>query len=235
MPWSDDLSDLLQPPPPDAPFRQGYMLSFDPLTGANVVLVGGGQMTDLPLLNIGDTVNLVGEVQAGAGLGSSVIIMKMGNSWCIMGRISAAGTGQFSQTTIALDLGGQIGSGLAITTVETELVTSETFTIPLWANRVDVIAFGRISAVNSNAAPGTLIFRARAGSLLSAQYYNQTTAAVANARSHVTAQAQAFQAGAIGGATFNCGVLASVNPTTWAANAENRYEVNVQAFYRRTP
>lgn len=62
-----DLASLFGPPPigpsQDLRFRQGRIVSWDPLTLSNVVNVGGTLMTDLPVLGVAETATFeVGDV-----------------------------------------------------------------------------------------------------------------------------------------------------------------------------
>jgi hypothetical protein len=88
-----------QPPPPSQPvrFRQGVILTFDAVTLANTVLVGGTVMTNLPLLGVGESTLLVP--------GSVVGILAVGEAtqtWYITGRIVAPGTPDAANATALL-------------------------------------------------------------------------------------------------------------------------------------
>lgn len=58
-----DLSSLFGAPPAgsaqDVRYRQGVILTFDPVTLSNTVEVGGAVLTDLPLLGVSDATQLV--------------------------------------------------------------------------------------------------------------------------------------------------------------------------------
>lgn len=81
----EDLSGLfaeaLQPKPNDGAvkFRQGSVVSWDPVTNANTIQVGAAILTDLPVLDNGAAaVPVVGDV---------VGILSTGNAMFILGRI----------------------------------------------------------------------------------------------------------------------------------------------------
>lgn len=131
MPGTDDITSLLQPRPDDPPFRQGVILAFDPATGSNQIDVGGATLFDIPLLNIGDTVNLVP--------GDVVVLMKYHSSWAIMGRVVVPGSSGFASASTAFERGTAFNSNFAVTT---SFVTYASFSlaVPSWADRALVTA-----------------------------------------------------------------------------------------------
>lgn len=64
--------------------RQGTLLSWDPSTGNNTVLVAGQTFTDLPVLAAGSVAMAPGDI---------VALQRYGNSYFILGAIRNAGTG----------------------------------------------------------------------------------------------------------------------------------------------
>lgn len=82
---SDDLAPLLVPAEaPGVGFRQGTILTWDPLDAANTVSVGGTVMENLPILNTNEALLL----EPGAVVG----ILTAGPSWFILGRITVPAT-----------------------------------------------------------------------------------------------------------------------------------------------
>ncbi|WP_250009140.1 hypothetical protein [Actinoplanes sp. M2I2] len=82
---SDDLVPLLgKQPSSGAPFRQGVIVSWNPDTAANVVLVAGSLMENLPILNTSEASLL----KAGDVVG----IITSGATWAILGRFVYPGT-----------------------------------------------------------------------------------------------------------------------------------------------
>lgn len=136
MASSDDISGLWQQQPPSnpavQPFRQATVLTFDPTTGANTVNLAGAILTNLPLLNIGDTVNLKA--------GDTVILMKMNNTMAILGRvIQTGGTGILTSVAVDFQSANNFASNFAISTSFVTKV-STTITVPPWANKALVTA-----------------------------------------------------------------------------------------------
>jgi hypothetical protein len=65
-------------------YRQGVIVEFDPLTGANKINVGGTVLEDLPILNTTEALLLTP--------GAVVGIMVVGSTWAILGRLAIPGT-----------------------------------------------------------------------------------------------------------------------------------------------
>lgn len=148
MTRSDDLTDLYIQDDPNSVFRQGVVVSYITGSGNNSILIGGNTvadgavLTNLPILNIGDTVNLVA--------GDVVIIMKYLDSWAIMGRVITPGGAALN--TSAVDFQSyfaenpDFANSAAFATVLTQTVP-----VPAWANRAAVL-----SSANVFVASGTL-------------------------------------------------------------------------------
>lgn len=87
---SDDLVPVLaRSAAAGVGFRQGTVLSWDPLTAHNTVDVGGSVFTDLPILNTSEAMTLrPGDVVGIMTTGQSA------GSWWIMGRITLPGSPQ---------------------------------------------------------------------------------------------------------------------------------------------
>lgn len=151
MTRSDDLTGLLLPPDPTTPFRQGVVVEYNSLTGRNKILVGGNTVADgavledLPILNIGDTVNLVPN--------DVVVLMKYLDSWAIMGRVITPGSGTLAANVVATQTlsAGNI-TGVTLSGADTIIAQTADFTVPAWANRCDFILVGSASVLNNIAA-----------------------------------------------------------------------------------
>lgn len=123
----------------DTPFRQGTIVTFNTLTGANTINVAGAILTDVPLLNIGDTVNLLPN--------DVVVLMKMKSAWAILGRVLVPNSAAISSSAIATEAHQSFASNFAVTT---SFVTYTSFdiTTPPWANRalVTVQAYANVAS-----------------------------------------------------------------------------------------
>ncbi len=151
---SDDLTGLYLPEEQTTPFRQGLVVSFNVSTGNNVINVAGAELVDLPVLNIGDTVNLLP--------GDTVILMKMGNAWAIMGRvITVGGDTELATGTVSVSSLSNSSSSFQITEsyVTRASVSLLPDSIPPWANLVTISATGFVTGRNSEAFAGFLYSR----------------------------------------------------------------------------
>lgn len=82
---SDDLVPLLAPAPgPAVGYRQGLIVTWNPDTAENTVLVGRSLMTNLPILNTSEAAILAA--------GDVVGILTAGRTWGILGRFTIPGT-----------------------------------------------------------------------------------------------------------------------------------------------
>jgi hypothetical protein len=218
---SDDLTGLLQPTPDPSAFRQGQIVTFDPATGANTVNVAGALLTDLPLLNIGDTVNLLPD--------DVVVLIKYGASWAILGRVVTPGSASLSANVVATQT--QSAGALGPANLSgTNLIIAQTgnFTIPSWANRIDFMAVGFAHALNSTANAEELYcsvavdysdaVQQASGDIRQGIGSNAVAGAQATLDQMSTGQTYAdFRTGAIGGLTFVANIRLRTNGSAIAA------------------
>lgn len=81
MARSDDLAPLFTPgATPAVGFRQGVVVTWNGVTFANEVTVGGSTVVNLPVLNLADSASIVP--------GDVVAILTFGSSWAILGRFT---------------------------------------------------------------------------------------------------------------------------------------------------
>lgn len=132
----DDLTDLLTPPPDDGfGFRQGRLLTYTPATGANTVLVGGGVLTNLPVVIEGGPANLQGDDTLGPGLGNVVVIMKYKSAWAILGRVLSPGNADVIDSA-TITQSGRLQNQSFIATATSTAVINLTTLVPNWANKL---------------------------------------------------------------------------------------------------
>ncbi len=92
---SDDLVPLLaEPKGKSVGFRQGVVVSWNPDTAENTVLVGGTVLENLPILNTSEA-NIL-------ATGDVVSILTSGSTWGILGRMTIPGTSQAASSLTAL-------------------------------------------------------------------------------------------------------------------------------------
>lgn len=132
----DDLTDLLTPQPDDGfGFRQGRLLTYTPSTGANTVLVGGGVLTNLPVVIEGGPANLQGDDVLGPGLGNVIIIMKMKSAWAILGRVLIPGNADVIDSGLVTQSGRLQNASFAASATSTAVINLTT-QVPSWANKL---------------------------------------------------------------------------------------------------
>lgn len=85
---ADDLTDLFAPPPagPSQPmyYRQGVIQTWNPVTLENTVAVAGTVLANLPVLGVAEAASFT----PGARIG----IMRVGETWAIIGRFVTPAT-----------------------------------------------------------------------------------------------------------------------------------------------
>lgn len=87
---ADDVSTLFLPSPPGAAqqvmYRQGTVITFDPITLSNTIRVDGVDLVDLPLLGVTEAATL----RAGDVIGLQLV----GSTWAIAGQYVLPGSPQ---------------------------------------------------------------------------------------------------------------------------------------------
>lgn len=125
---SDDLAGVFAGSLDAAPafaFRQGTVVTWNLLTGSGSVSVGGTVLTDVPFSSLGSIVYLLP--------GDTVILLKQGASWFIMGRVnSPGGTNGIGRNTQVALTGSATQLNFALTTAFVTKVTMN-LTVPQWA------------------------------------------------------------------------------------------------------
>lgn len=134
-------------------FRQGVVLSFDPVTGENTIIVGGTVLTDVPILNMsGATLLLAGDV---------VGLLRSQTTYFIVGRIVTPGEGQLG-TRLAVAYAAEVDTQVNLATVDTwlDLTNSEGPIVPNVpiGNASRAIVFARAEIQNDSFAQGWMGF-----------------------------------------------------------------------------
>lgn len=155
---SDDLAPLLVPPPPPAgnvTFRQGVIISWNPLTAENVVNVGGTNLTNLPTIASNAEVRAMKE-------GDVVGIQSVGNgavsTMYIIGRVVTPGT---AQAASALRLvSDQIVAGSDMTEGERSGSTANVYS---WGDLTGTSVGPAVTITVGNSGKALVIFSAEIG------------------------------------------------------------------------
>lgn len=150
---ADDLAGILAPPPDTAPavgFRQGLVQAWDTTTGANQILVAGGVLTDVPILNTGEAVALK--------VGHVVGLLTAGGSWFILGRITPPGDPNFASASVAFGSAGATATNFSTSTSFATKATAD-LVVPDWADEAIVMVGGQCGIRNSTAATDAMGFQ----------------------------------------------------------------------------
>lgn len=182
----DDLSSLFQPSDDgfgNSPFRQGQLLTFNQVTGANTVSVSGFTLTNLPISIDSDSVNLVA--------GDVIILLKFQDSYGILGRIVVPGTSGLNRIASKVQIfdAGSSAAGGALTTSS---VTKQSLSIvpPVWATHAEILV--GVSAVFRNPS---------AGANPDAMFVKVQSTALATASAELVGSATTGQFAVVGGTT----------------------------------
>lgn len=142
MPLSDDLSSLFGPAPQGAAansqIRQGVILSFSTADGSNTVGVGASILTNVPMLLTGAEVKYT--------VGDPVLLLILGNTYMILGKVAMVGSSTFASASIATASANNSVTGFSPSTSDV-LLTSCTVTVPSWANTALVTAIGTVTII----------------------------------------------------------------------------------------
>lgn len=142
----DDLTGLLAPDGPAASeFRQGVVTAIDLNAGTSTISVGGQFLVNVPFVSPADAINYL--------VGTVVLLLRVGASWCVLGRPGAPGY----TPGLVTSHGGTDASGqfTPIITNSTLMLTA-TATVPSWANTASVITITRANAINNSASDAYL-------------------------------------------------------------------------------
>lgn len=149
MSRTDDLAPLLAAAPTaGVGYRQGLVTAYNPDTGANTVQVAGAALADLPFLNSGDAIAI--------RAGDTVLLLTLGGSWFILGRIIAPGSTRFASATVSFGAfpagpGGSV-SNFAIGTTFAPVI-SGSIPVPPWADEALCTSIACATATNFTGSP----------------------------------------------------------------------------------
>lgn len=215
----------------DTPFRQGTIVTFNTLTGANTINVAGAVLTNVPLLNIGDTINLLP--------GDVVVLMKMKSAWAILGRVIIPGGASINASAIsfASAFGSASGTGTGNVTATHVVKTSTTIAVPAWANTVAITAALTGQAIQTNNVAdflnSTVEFFIPSGGTVTGQA-NFAEANGLNLWASVSNTFSTTFSGITPGDTITIRAYFWVIGADWVAANSNSYGINALAAFTKT-
>lgn len=205
---------------PDLGFHQGQITYFNSGTGENEILIAGSVITNVPMLNIGDTVNLVS--------GDLVAVLRHRSTYFILGRIVLPLSEFFASSSVAFATRHTTPFGFAISTTEFIAATA-TMTVPAWSERV--LCWADIHCTGINSGPSTdLLYGAV---WIDTHNGSQSVVSVpAGLVGEVNASHSVTMVVTPGGSFDVTGRMETDN-TTWTAGGFNQCMLTVSAIYRR--
>lgn len=129
-------------------FHQGIITAFNQSTGENTVVIAGASITDVPMLNIGDSTNLI--------VGDTVAVIRYRNAYFIIGRVVVPDTTGFASSSFSYETIAERVSNFVVPAGTATTIASASGTIPEWANFGIVTARVDFSAFNQTGARDTI-------------------------------------------------------------------------------
>jgi hypothetical protein len=146
---SNDLSSLFGPPAAGpalaAAYRQGTVISFNPVDGTNTVNVSGTVLTNLPMLLTG--------AETDYSVGDHVMLLVLGNTYMIVGKVAVPGSSSYASASQAFASSSNVVTNVGSSTT-VSVVVSTSLTVPPWANQAMVWLIGTAQAVNTGGGTG---------------------------------------------------------------------------------
>jgi hypothetical protein len=226
---SEDLAPLLVGSGrPGLGFHSGTVLSWDPNTGHNTVQVAGAVLTDVPVLNTGETIAL----QAG----HVVALLRSGSSYFILGRVAIPGSSQFAGSSIQFAGYGHWETTFGIGTSPAAKSSME-LAGPTWADEAQVYMTCTAYVGNPTATANYLYLQPKIDTF-TGQWEGTPLAASGGKGQVVGVQNGVFHKSDRGGVGFDVQPL-SFEAQLWADHAmasdpANIAQVHAMAIFRST-
>lgn len=140
---ADDLASLFGNAPQPLTMRQGTVVTWNSETGENSVIVDGGLLENLPILNTSESIALK--------TGMVVVLVRWSSQYYILGRVTRPNDPGFAGA--AVDFKGDWGSYNEFELrADTLLYIGKTLPVPLWADQALVFVTANMSVVNTTGA-----------------------------------------------------------------------------------
>jgi hypothetical protein len=125
----------------DFDFHQGVVQAWNDSTGESTINIAGSAIEDIPMLNIGDTINLA--------VGNVVAVIRYRTSYFILGRVVIPNSGAFATAAVEFEIVFANASNFAIPTVDATVVSFD-LTVPPWANQALVQVNHQLTGFNQH-------------------------------------------------------------------------------------
>ena len=220
-----DLSEFMRAQPSaDVGFHTGAILSWDSATGENVVNVSGAAISDLPVLNIGDTTNLT--------VGDVVALIRYKTTYFILGRVVLPNSGAFATSAVSFEKIATKTASFALTTSDTTVISADVH-VPAWANRALVHVNYHLAGRNSSGVSTYLNAKISCAALSISGTIYWNVEQVANTGYGTVSVAASAEESVTPGATVTVNGVAFVNSGPWAASSEHEAIMTGFAIYSR--
>jgi len=221
-PFDSLLSNGTDKQPP-LDFHQGLVQTWDQDTGANVVIVAGSEVVNLPVLNSSDIVII--------NPGDTVGILKYRNTYFILGRIVLPGSNQLGNAAIAFGASTKRNTNFTITTNALATSASDVVTalidVPPWADEALVLVQMDATLTNTTAGLSFVAIMPTINGIVGTGLIEDAVAGEITSMS-----ASASQIVSNPGSQINFTGRATAT-ATWTANVNNHAYIQATAIFRR--
>jgi len=131
-------------------FHVGTVVTFDSATGVNIIRIRGALIDNVPLLNIGDTVNLTPD--------DNVVVLKYLTGYFILGRVVQPNSEHLATDAVDFDGYPNEATNFSLSTTHVSKVT-QTYYMPAWARGALLNATVMLNVKNNTA--GSTFFYTR--------------------------------------------------------------------------
>lgn len=202
-------------------FHAGKVVAWNKSTGANTIEVAGTPLQDLPMLNIGDTVNLAP--------GDVVALLRFKSTMFVVGRIVQPGSEALASGAVLPETGNIAADSYTITTSSTTVV-STTLTAPPWSDAVTVAVTMQGTGRNNR---GVLDFMYLRGSINGSDGPEQFGQGNASPNPSWAFTSASYTASGLlpGGASFDIGGKVRSSGGSWTADSTNQCNLLYSVMY----
>lgn len=211
---------------PVSSFAQGEVIAYTPATGANTIRYRGTDLADLPILDNDGVIGLT--------VGDAVILIRLGASLAILGRLLAPGDPRFAGSAVGIGTSSQSVLGFALSTTATAIAT-RTLTVPSWANWMDAQVVADATVENPTAASDYVYLRTRIEGTDGGENFMGVAAAPGTFPNRLAALSssgiRSQPVTPLATVTFQARMRSQIG--AWSAIATNILNINVFATFRK--
>jgi hypothetical protein len=201
-------------------FHVGRVDFFAPDTGENVIIIRGGAVPNVPMLNIGDSINLQP--------GDNVVVLKWQTGYFILGRVVSPNTTGFASQGIELQAQTTHDASFALTTTNTERC-EQIFLNPPWANFCLLHAHATLMGANNSGGNDSMhVAVSSLGTVISWSSIQE----VPNGGLVTISSNYAVEFSVVPGFNFHISCWMHSDNNTWASSIFNQATLNASVIYQ---